>query len=35
MFLKDGFFFKIRENIFNYFYKIIFKFPKLVVILQK
>jgi glycosyltransferase involved in cell wall biosynthesis len=34
MFIKDGVFFKIRENLFNYFYKIIFKFPKLVVILQ-
>lgn len=34
MFIKDGFFFKIRESVFNYLYKIIFKFPKLVVILQ-
>jgi beta-N-acetylhexosaminidase len=34
MFLKKGIFYKIRENIFNFFYRIIFLFPNLKVILQ-
>ena len=34
MFLKKGKFYKIRENIFNLFYRIIFLFPNLKVILQ-
>ena len=34
MFLKKGIFYKIRENIFNLFYRIIFLFPNLKVILQ-
>ena len=34
MFLKKGIFYKIREYIFNLFYRIIFLFPNLKVILQ-
>ncbi len=34
MFIKKGFFFKIRETFFNIIYKIIFKYPKIIVILQ-
>jgi len=34
MFLKKGIFYKIRENTFNLFYRIIFLFPNLKVILQ-
>ena len=34
MFLKKGKFYKIREYIFNLFYRIIFLFPNLKVILQ-
>lgn len=34
MFIKKGVLFKIRENIFNKFYKIIFSFPRIQVILQ-
>ena len=34
MFLKKGIFYKIRENMFNLFYRIIFLFPNLKVILQ-
>ena len=34
MFLKKGIFYRIRENIFNLFYRIIFLFPNLKVILQ-
>ena len=34
MFIKEGIFYKIRENIFNLFYRVIFLFPNLKVILQ-
>ena len=34
MFLKKGIFYKIRENTFNLFFRIIFLFPNLKVILQ-
>ena len=34
MFIRKGLFYKIRENIFNLLYRVIFQFPKLKVILQ-
>ena len=34
MFISNGFFLKLREKIFNFFYWIVFSFPNLKIILQ-